>query len=329
MTPSASRRAVPRRTVPRRTLGTSGIEVPALALGSWHTYDRMDFEDAVELLATAMQRGVDLFDVGVYGFPGMRPPAITDVLFSAIIRGTGVGRDDYLLSEKVWTDAYDHGFVDQLERALFRVGTDHTDLAVLGDIHRDDLTMHEIASAMQELVERGLVRAWGVNNWSASNIAELRRIASDESLTGPVFAQLKYSVARRAIPDGEPFGALFDDGFVFEASDCLEGGFLSGNPNRDREVGKDPGEVRARVVDSLPDYVATAERLGATPAQLAIAFTLTHPANVTTLFGATTLSQLEDDIAAFELVERVGAAEIRAAVEPFWADRGVVDPAGP
>jgi L-glyceraldehyde 3-phosphate reductase len=315
--------------VPRRALGASALEIPALALGSWHTYDRMDYEDAVELVATALRHGVDLFDVGVYGFPGMKPPAITDVLFSAIIRGAGVARDDYLLSEKVWTDAYDHGFVDQLERALFRVGTGHADLVVLGDIHRDDLTMHDIASAMQELVDRGLVREWGVNNWSAANIAELRRIAAAEGVTGPSFAQLKYSVARRSIPDGPPFGALFDDGFLFEASDCLEGGFLAGDPHREREVGKDPGDVRARVIETLPDYVAVAERLGTTPAQLAIAFTLTHPANVTTLFGATKLSQLTDNLASFDLVERVGADELRAAVEPFWADRGVVDPAGP
>jgi aryl-alcohol dehydrogenase-like predicted oxidoreductase len=75
--------------------------------------------------------------------------------------------------------------------------------------------------------------------------------------------------------------------------------------------------------------VATAARLETTPARLAIAFTLTHPANVSTLFGATKLAQLEDNVAAFELLERVGAAELRAAVEPFWADAGVVDPAGP
>jgi aryl-alcohol dehydrogenase-like predicted oxidoreductase len=317
------------KTVPRRALGASGIEVPALALGSWHTYDCMDFEDAVELVGTAIERGVNLFDVGVYGFPGAQPPAITDVLFSAIIRGVGVRREDYLLSEKVWTDAYDSGFRTQLERALFRVGTEHADLVVLGDIHRDDITMHDIAQAMQELVDVGLTRAWGVNNWSAANIAELRRIAADEGLVGPVFAQLKYSVARRSIPDGAPFAKLFDDGFVFEASDCLEGGYLSGNTKPSREVGRDPGGVRAALLENLPGYVALAEELQTTPARLAIAFTLTHPANVSTLFGATKLAQLDDDLAAFDLVDRLGTDRIRSAVDPYWADRDVVDPAGP
>lgn len=316
-------------SIRRRPLGDSGLEVPALALGSWHTYDRMDFEDAVELVGTAIDRGVTMFDVGVYGFPGMRPPAVTDVLFSAIIRAVGVPRDGYLLSEKIWTDAYDGGFAEQLERALFRVGSGHADIAVLGDIHRDDVTMHDIATAMQELVDRGLVRAWGVNNWSAANIAELRRIAAAEGLTAPAFAQLKYSVARRSIPDGAPFAELFADGFLFEASDSLEGGYLAGNASPDREVGRDPGDVRKTILEYLPEYVAAADRLGTSPARLAIAFTLTHPANAVTLFGATKLSQLEDNLAAFDLVEQIGADELRAAVEPFWADRDSVDPAGP
>lgn len=314
-------------TVPRRTIG--GIDVPQLALGSWHTYDRMDFEDAVTLVGTALERGINLFDVGVYGMPGMRPPAVTDVLFSAVMRAVGAPRDAWLLSEKVWTDAYDDGFVGQLEHALFRVGTDHADLVVLGDIHRDDLSMTQIAHAMQELLERGLVRQWGVNNWSAGNIAALRHIAASEGLSGPAFAQLKYSVARRSIPDGAPFAELFADGFVFEASDCLEGGYLSGNANPTREVGRDPGDVRRRILQYLPEYVALAESLGTTAAQLAIAFTLTHTSNVTTLFGATKLAQLEDNVAAFDLVSRVGAAGLRAAVDRFWADKDVVDPAGP
>ena len=66
-----------------------------------------------------------------------------------------------------------------------------------------------------------------------------------------------------------------------------------------------------------------------TPAQLGIAFTLTHPALTTTLFGASRLAQLQANLDAAALVDRIGAAELRRLVEPFWADRGVVDPEGP
>ncbi|WP_244300992.1 aldo/keto reductase [Leucobacter insecticola] len=79
----------------------------------------------------------------------------------------------------------------------------------------------------------------------------------------------------------------------------------------------------------MPGFVALAEELSATPAQLAIAFTLTHPATATTLFGASSVEQLNANLASLELLERVGEETLRARVEPFWADRGLVDPEGP
>jgi len=109
----------------------------------------------------------------------------------------------------------------------------------------------------------------------------------------------------------------------------MEGGILAGNASPGREVGRDPGAIRERIVAELPAFVALAEELEATPAQLAVAFSLTHPATATTLFGASRLEQLLANLDAVALVERVGAETIRARVEPFWADRGVVDPEGP
>ena len=316
--------------VPRRRIGTSAIETSVFALGSWHIYDRMHFEDAVRLVRTAIDRGITLFDVGVYAAPG-GPPAFTDVLFSAIIRAAGVARSDYLLSEKLWVEGWDErtGFRAQLDGALFRVGAEHADLVILGDLRRDDLELRDIVMNLAELTADGLIRAWGVNNWSASNVAALLDIADAEGVPGPEIAQLKYSVSRRSIPDGEPFARLFARGLSMQASDVMEGGYLAGKVSTEREVGRDPGGIRQRIIDDVPGFVALAERLGATPAQLAIAFTLTHPATATTLFGASSVAQLEANLGSLALLERVGAAELRAHVEPFWADRGLVDPEGP
>jgi aryl-alcohol dehydrogenase-like predicted oxidoreductase len=96
-----------------------------------------------------------------------------------------------------------------------------------------------------------------------------------------------------------------------------------------RQVGRDPGEVRQRIADSAADLAKVAASLEATPAQLCLAFTLTHPANTTTLFGATGVEQLADNLEAVALVNRVGASSLRSLVEPFWADRDAVDPEGP
>ncbi|OZB81732.1 aldo/keto reductase [Microbacterium sp. 13-71-7] len=316
-------------TLPRREIGTSGIAASLFSLGSWHTYDRMDFGDATAMLREAVDRGVNLFDVGVYTGPGM-PPAFTDVIFSAMVRAAGLRRDEWLLSSKLWLEAFDaDGFRPQLENALFRVGVEHADLVIFGDLRRDDLELRDLVLDLANLADRGLIRAWGVNNWSATSIQTLIDIAAVEGVPGPQIAQLKYSVSRRSIPDGAPFARLWEQGLTLQASDCLEGGVLAGKVNGDRQIGRDPGGIRKRIIDDVPAFTALAASLGVTPAQLGIAFTLTHPALTTTLFGASSVAQLRANLDAAALVDQVGAEELRRLVAPFWADRDAVDPEGP
>ncbi|GAA3045246.1 aldo/keto reductase [Actinokineospora globicatena] len=315
-------------SLPRRRVGSSDVEVSALSVGSWHTYDRMDFADAVAMIRTAVAAGVNLFDVGVYGFPGM-PPVFTDVIWSAIMRASGIPREEYLVSAKLWLEGFgDEGFRPQLENAFLRGGFDVADLVILGDIRRDDIALEDLVEDLAALTKAGLIRAWGVNNWSATNIRRLQEIAAERGVAGPQIAQLKYSIGRRSIPDGEPFAALFAEGFSMQASDVLEGGLLAGSTTG-REIGRDPGGVQGKIRENAAAVAEVAAKLGTSAARLAVAFTLTHPANVTTLFGATKQSQLADNLAAVDLVEQVGAEELRALVEPFWVDRGVVDPEGP
>ncbi|MFI7118750.1 aldo/keto reductase [Amycolatopsis sp. NPDC049868] len=317
-------------TIPQRRIGRDGPLTGVLSLGSWHTYDRMDFREAVSLVRTAVDSGITLFDVGVYGFPGATP-VFTDVLFSAMVRAAGLRRDDYLLSAKLWLEGYpEHNLRDQLDNALFRAGVEHADLVVLGDLRRDDTDLHRLVLDLNELREAGLIRHWGVNNWSATTIRALHDFAAAENVPGPAIAQLKYSVARRSIPDGEPFGKIFGElGVTLQSSDIFEGGILLGKNSGARQVGRDPGDIRERIAASAPALAKIAAELDATPAQLCLAFTLTHPANTTTLFGATSTEQLKDNLGAVDLVERVGAERLRELVEPYWADRGVVDPEGP
>lgn len=315
--------------LPVREIGRSGLHASLFSLGSWHTYDRMDFADAVALLREAIDRGVNLFDVGVYSAPGA-PPVFTDVIFSAMVRAAGLRREEWLLSSKLWLEAFGaDGFRPQLENALMRVGTEHADLVILGDLRRDDLDLRDLVLDLAALADAGLIRAWGVNNWSAGSIQALIDLAAAEGVPGPQIAQLKYSVSRRSIPDGEPFARLWEQGLTLQASDCLEGGILAGTVNGGRQIGRDPGGIRERIVADVPAFTAVAEDLGVTPAQLGIAFTLIHPALTTTLFGASRVAQLRANLDAAALVDRIGAAELRRLVEPFWADRGVVDPEGP
>ncbi|MBB5939322.1 aldo/keto reductase [Streptomyces zagrosensis] len=315
--------------LPQRRIGTSALEASVLSLGSWHTFDRMDFADAVAMVRYAFDRGINLFDVGVYGLPG-KPPVFTDVLWGAIMRAAGIPRSAYLASVKLWIESFDEqGFAPQLKNAFLRTGLDHADLVILGDLRRDDVRLEDLVGDLTTLTDAGLIRAWGVNNWSATSIHALRRIAAERGVPGPQIAQLKYSLARRAIPDGAPFTQLFTSGLSMQASDVLEGGILAGRTAPAREIGRDPGAIRDAIVATVPDITALADKLGTTPAQLAIAFTLTHRANASTLVGATRLEQVRQNIDALDLVDRIGADELRSLVEPFWIDRGVIDPEGP
>lgn len=319
-------------TIPRKRIGTAGPEASVLSLGSWHTYDRMDFHDGADLLRRAVDAGINLFDVGVYsGFPvdGKIHHGFSDVIFGRMMEHARVPREAYLLSVKLWLEGWPRrSMTEQLDRALDRAGTGHADFAILGDIRAADLDLPALVRELAELVRDGRLGAWGVNNWSVRHLRAVHEFAVAESLPGPQTAQLKYSLCRRAVPDGEPYRRLFaETGITLEASDVLEGGILAGNAEPDRVIGKDPGGVREKIRGVAGRAAQLARELDATPAQLAIAFCLTHPAITTVLFGVTRTSQLEENIGALGLLARHGNA-VRDLAGSLWVDRGVVDPRG-
>lgn len=321
--------STPPETVFRRRVGTAGPEASVLSLGSWHIYDRMDFHDAVAMVRHAVDRGINLFDVGVYGLPG-HPPVFTDVLFSAIVRAAGLAREDYLVSAKLWLEPYpEQPLRAQLERALFRAGIEHADIVVLGDIRRDGLDLRTLAEDLAELERAGLIGCWGVNNWSATSVLEIGDHAARAGSPGPQMAQLKYSPCRRSIAEGTPFAEVFARGVGLQASDVMEGGILAGKVNPERQIGRDPGGVRERVREAAQQLAGIARALDATPAQLCVAFALSHASACSVLFGASSLRQLQDNIAALQVLERVGADRLRSLLGELWADRDAVDPEGP
>lgn len=310
--------------VPTRTLGPGGPDVPVFALGSWNTWDRMSQQEAVALIRRAHEVGAAFFDVAHYDMGPHAENARTDILFGEAVRAAGLRRDDYLLCGKLWLWEYpEKSFAAQLDASLGRIGVERADLVVVGD-YLGEVDVPRIVREVAEQIAAGRFDAWGVNNWAIRDVRTALRVAEAEGLTPPTFAQLKYGLVRRAMAEGAPYGELFAEGtLALQASDVFEGGILAGKLTPGRKIGADVGGIRDRIVAVYPEVQRIASELDATPTQLGLAFALAHPAAANVLFGVSHLSQLEDNLGALALLDRIGADRLREATAGLWLDRDV------
>jgi aryl-alcohol dehydrogenase-like predicted oxidoreductase len=146
-------------------------------------------------------------------------------------------------------------------------------------------------------------------NWSAEALAAAGREARTLGLAPPCAVQLPYSlVDTEWVEDATMERALADTGASLIPSAVLAGGALSGK-YAEGETGRLSGgpdsPARRRALKLGAALGEPAERLGVSPATLAIAFTLRHPRTAATLIGATRPEQIDDALAAVGLAERL------------------------
>lgn len=312
------------RAVPTRRLGPGGPEVPVFALGSWNIWDRMEAGERVALIRRAAEAGSAFFDVAYYNMGPHAEASRTDLLFGEAIREAGLARTEYQLCGKLWLWEYPRtGFAEQMDVSLERIGDDSFETVVVGDFF-GDIDIAQVTRDAHAEIQRGSFASWGVNNWPAEALQLAFDTAEAEALTPPSFAQLKYGLVRRSMAEGEFYGRWFAEGrLALQASDLFEGGILVGKLSPQRKIGADVGGIRERIVAVYPEVQRIAGELGATPAQLGIAFCLANPATANVLFGASSVRQFEDNLGALEVLDRVGAERIREAVADLWLDREV------
>ncbi|MVO90539.1 aldo/keto reductase [Streptomyces sp. p1417] len=312
------------QSFPRRGLGPDGPDVPVLSLGSWNTWDRMDFDDAVSLVARAAELGCAFFDVAHYNMGPHAENARTDLIFGRAVREAGLARADWQFCGKLWLWDYPGtGFTQQMKTSLERVGVERADMVVVGD-YFGDLDVERVVADVAEQIDAGRFTTWGVNNWRYPDLRAALDIARERGLVPPSFAQLKYGLVRRSMAEGRYYAPLFEAGeLALQASDVFEGGILVGNLRPDRKIGADVGGIRERVAESYGEVRRLADAFDASPAQLGIAFCLANPATANVLVGVSKQAQLEDNVGAIALLERVGAPALRQAVADLWLDRDV------
>ena len=268
--------------------------------------------------------GAGFFDVGNYNLGPHAEGARTDILFGEYARAAGLAREDYLLCGKLWLWDYPRtGFADWMRESLDRIGVDSADCVVVGD-HMAPVDIAQVVRDVQAEIEAGRFRYWGVNNWTIADLDLAFQVAEREGLAPPSFAQLKYGLVRRSMAEGSEYGRHLADGRLrLQASDIFEGGVVLGKTNPQRKIGADVGGIRERIAAAAPEVARIAAELGASPAQLGIAFCLANRVTANVLVGVSRMAQLEDNLGAFALLERVGAPRLRELTASLWLDREV------
>jgi aryl-alcohol dehydrogenase-like predicted oxidoreductase len=317
-----------------RTLPGTDLHVSHVCLGTMTWGEQNSEADAQAQLDFALDRGINFIDTAeMYPVP---PNATTQGRTETILGRwlAGRARDNLVIATKVagpgrrdWirggrTDLTRDVIAEAADTSLARLRIDRIDLF---QIHwpqrnvpmfgatefdrskeRQGPPIREQVEGMAALIKAGKIRHYGLSNETAWGVCEFRRIARELGVPGPVTIQNSYSLVSRGV-DNDLAEVLFREEMSLLAYSPLAGGMLSGKyrnaakPDNSRFTLFDGIGVRFRrpMVDSAIDaYAAIAEERGVTLVELALGYVKSRWFAGATIIGATSMPQLEEDIAA-------------------------------
>jgi L-glyceraldehyde 3-phosphate reductase len=317
-----------------RRCGNSGIQLPEISLGLWNNFgddSRLDTQRAI--LRRAFDRGVTHFDLANnYG-----PPAgSAEINFGRILREDFLPyRDELILSTKagydMWPGPYGEWgsrkyLLASLDQSLKRMGVDYVDIFYS---HRfdPDTPLEETLGALDTAVRQGKALYAGISSYSGARTQEAVKILRD--LGTPVLIhQPSYSLVNRWIED-DLLSVLEEEGvgcIVFSplAQGLLTDRYLDGIPEGSRAA-KGTFFNRGWLTDENLDHVSAlneiAKQRGQSLAQMAVAWVLRDQRITTALVGASSVSQLDDNLDA---LTRLGFSdEELAAIDEHAVDLGI------
>jgi L-glyceraldehyde 3-phosphate reductase len=303
--------------MPYRRCGRSGLQLPAISLGLWQNFgsDR-PLETGRAVLRRAFDLGVTHFDLANnYGPPYGSAEENFGRLMKKDFRPY---RDELVISTKAGYDMWPGPYGDwgsrkyllaSLDQSLTRMGLDYVDLFYS---HRadPDTPLEETMGALHTAVQQGKALYAGISSYSPRRTEEAARILRD--LGSPLtIHQPSYSMLNRWI-EPELLDVLDSEGvgcIVFSplAQGMLTDKYLDGVPEGsraaqsggsfDRDLLSDENVERLRGLNEI------AQRRGQSLAQLALAWTLRDARITSTLIGASSVEQLDQNIAALERLD--------------------------
>jgi aryl-alcohol dehydrogenase-like predicted oxidoreductase len=330
-----------------KNLGASGARVSEICLGTM-TFGEADGSSQMHgagaseeashaMMSRALEAGINFWDTAdVYGQDGLSERVVgswfarnghrDDVVLATKVRfGMGPGPNDRGASRLHIKRA--------IEGSLARLRTDRIDLY---QIHMQDARVpeEEVVRALDELVREGKVVYFGASNYAAYRLVESLWASDRAGINRFVTLQAQYSLVERTL-DFEHLPALRRFGLGLLAWSPLAGGFLSGKYRRDQPPPSGSRLAQEKFRDRLArrstdrnwailaavDGVAAA--VGASPAQVALAWVLRQPSVSAAILGVRDMGQLEDGLKAAELalpaemLEQLNALSAPALPYPY------------
>ena len=276
----------------RIPLGKSGLAVAPLGWGMWR-FSAGDREAARERIEAALEIGCTLFDTAdIYGYSRGGGFGAAEQLLGEVLRGAPGLRERMVLATKAGIEPpvpYNSSaryLLDACEASLRRLRVERVELL---QIHRPDLLAHpaEVAEAFARLLRDGKIRAIGVSNYSAAQVAALCAYLPAELAT----VQNEFSaLVPEPLTDGTMDGALQRGTAVLAWSPLAQGRLGDG-------VAAAADDARTRAVLAVLDEVAA--RLGSSRAAVAYAWVMAHPARPIPLIGSQSVARIRAAAAAY------------------------------
>jgi L-glyceraldehyde 3-phosphate reductase len=294
-----------------RRCGTSGLKLPAISLGLWQNFGHeRPLETSRAILRRAFDSGVTHFDLANnYG-----PPygSAEEVFGEALRLDLAPYRDELVISTKagydMWPGPYGEWgsrkyLLASLDQSLGRMGLDYVDIFYS---HRFDpeTPLEETMGALATAVGQGKALYVGISSYSAEKTRDADAILRD--LGVPLLIhQPSYSLLNRWI-EGELLDTLGDLGvgcicFSPLAQGVLTDRYLDGIPEgsrASRQGSMSPAQLTDETMSKVRGLNEIARQRGQTLAQLALAWTLRDPRMTSTLVGASSVEQLEQNLGA-------------------------------
>ena len=315
-----------------RRLGRSGLRLSTLSLGSWVTYhNQVDTTAAVEMMAAAFDAGVNFYDNAEVYAGGE-----SEVVMGAALKALKWPRLNYVVSSKFYwgldrqgdavnrKDTLNRKYLMQaIDGSLQRLGLEHIDLIYC---HRPDpnTPVEETARAMSDIITQGKALYWGTSEWSAADIRAAWDIADRHGWHKPVMEQPQYHLFHRQRVEQE-YARLYEDtGLGLTtwsplASGLLTGKYRDGVPEGSRGAMESMGFLRDGLLDpaknaAVDALAGIAAELGATPAQLAIAWVAKNPRVSSVITGASKAAQLQQNLGALDVLDKL-SPEVMARID--------------